>query len=87
MINISIPSTFEAFVQDAVESGRYESAAALVAEAISLLEQRDRLARAARAGFEQLDRGEYTEYGEDSFEEFARDIAAEERARYGQERQ
>jgi hypothetical protein len=36
--------------------------------------------RDVKAGMEQLDRGEYAEYGEDSREQFLADIEAEEQA-------
>jgi putative addiction module CopG family antidote len=85
MINIPVPSGFETFVRDAVSSGRYEDPAAVLAEALRLLQRREQLLTAVRAGVEQLDRGEYSEYGVDSLDDFLRDVAAEERTKFGKE--
>jgi antitoxin ParD1/3/4 len=77
MMNVPIPSEFEAFVRHAVSSGRYEDPAALVADAIRLLERREELRGKVDAGLRQLDRGEYTEYDENSLDRFLADIEAE----------
>jgi putative addiction module CopG family antidote len=66
MIQVPIPAELEPFVEGIVNSGAYHDPAEVVGEALRLLARREQLLRDVRAGVEQLDRGEYTEYGEDS---------------------
>jgi antitoxin ParD1/3/4 len=82
MIHVPIPAELEPFVQGIVKDGRYHDSAEVVGEALRLLARREQLLRDVKDGLEQLDRGEYTEYGEDSRQKFLGDIAAEERARF-----
>ena len=49
---------------------------------IHVLARREQLLHDVKAGVEQLDRGEYSEYGEGSLQEFLADIEAEEQARF-----
>jgi putative addiction module CopG family antidote len=84
MIQVPIPVELEPFVQGVVQNGSYPNPAEVVGEALRLLARREQLLHDVRAGVEQLDRGEYVEYGEDSREEFLGDIAAEEQARFSQ---
>lgn len=76
MIQVPIPAEFEPFVQGVVESGSYDNPAEVVGEALRLLARREKLIRDVKAGVEQLDRGEYAEYGDDSQRDFLADIAA-----------
>jgi putative addiction module CopG family antidote len=84
MINVSIPTELEPFVEGAVQQGTYHDPAEVVAEALRLLARREQLLRDVKAGVEQLDRGEYLEYEEGSEQKFLADIAAEEDARFPQ---
>jgi putative addiction module CopG family antidote len=84
MIQVPIPVELEPFVQGAVDDGSYRNPTEVVGEALRLLARREQLLRDVKAGVEQLDRGEYTEYGDDSQEEFLGDIKAEEQARFPQ---
>ena len=84
MIQVPIPAEFESFVQGVVDSGSYHNPAEVVSEALRLLERREQLFQNVKAGVEQLDRGEYTEYGDDSQEEFLADIKVEEQKRFPQ---
>ena len=84
-MNVPILAEFERFVQSVILSGNYADAAEVVAEALRLLEKREHLRRNVRAGVEQLDSGQYTEYHEDSLGEFVGDIEAEERERFADE--
>jgi putative addiction module CopG family antidote len=82
MITVPIPAELEPFVQGVVENGIYHNPTEVVGEALRLLARRERLLCDVKAGIEQLDHGQYTEYGEDSQEEFLADIATEERKRF-----
>jgi putative addiction module CopG family antidote len=85
MIQVPIPTEFEPFVRGAIQSGNYRNPTEMVGEALRLLARREQLLADIKAGVEQLDRGEYTEYGDDSLPRFLADIDAEDRARPGQE--
>ena len=82
MIQVPIPVELEPFVQGAVDDGSYRNPAEVVGEALRLLARRAQVLRDVKAGVEQLDRGEYTEYGEHSLADFLADIKAEEQARF-----
>jgi len=86
MIQVPIPAELESFVQGVVENGSYHNPAEVVGEALRLLARREQLLNDVKAGAEQLDRGEYTEYGEESCRDFLADIEAEEQTRFPQVR-
>ena len=69
MIHVAIPAELELFVQGVVRDGSYHNPAEVVGEALRLLARREQLLHDVKAGVEQLDRGEYTEYGADSEQE------------------
>ena len=82
MIQVSIPTELEPFVDAAVRDGRFHDSAEVVSEALRLLARREQLFRDINAGVEQLGRGEYTEYEDNSLRAFLADIEAEEQARF-----
>jgi putative addiction module CopG family antidote len=82
MIHVSIPTELEPFVEGVLFEGTYHNPTEVVGEALRLLARREQLLHDVKAGVEQLDRGEYTEYGADSQQEFLADIEAEEQSRY-----
>ena len=84
MIQVSIPTELEPFVEGVVHEGTYHNPTEVVGEALRLLARREQLLHDVKAGVEQLDRGEYTEYGEESQQAFLADIDAEEQARFPQ---
>ena len=84
MIHVSIPTEFEPFVEGVVQEGAYHNPTEVVGEALRLLARREQLLHDVKAGVEQLDRGEYTEYGVDSQQDFLADIETEEQARFPQ---
>jgi putative addiction module CopG family antidote len=84
MIQVPIPAELEPFVQGVVENGTYHSPAEVVGEALRLLARREQLLHDVKAGVEQLDCGEYAEYGVDSQQEFLADIRAEEQSHFPQ---
>jgi len=85
-MDVPIPAALEQFVHDVISTGRYGDAVEVVTEALRLLERRERLRQEVAAGVEQLDRGEYTEYDEGSFEQFARDVETARQERFGNEK-
>ena len=84
MIHVAIPAELEPFVEGVVLSGSYHNPAEVVGEALRLLARREQLLHDVKAGVEQLDRGEYTEYEVDSQQEFLADIRTEEESRFPQ---
>jgi len=70
----SLPSDIQQVVQDMLASGKYDSEAAVMREALRLLKQRDELKRDIQQGLDELDRGEGLD-GEQVFKEL-RDKAA-----------
>jgi putative addiction module CopG family antidote len=82
MIHVSIPSELEPFVEGIVASGSYHNPTEVVGEALRLLARREQVMHDVKAGVAQLDRGEYTEYGEGSLDEFLADIQTEDQARF-----
>jgi antitoxin ParD1/3/4 len=65
-MNISLTPALEQFVQDNVQTGRYNSASDVICEALRLLQEREQiryvrlkaLRKKIADGLEQLDRGE-----------------------------
>jgi putative addiction module CopG family antidote len=78
MTQVPIPSELEAFVEHVVATGKYDSPTEVVSDALRLLARRERFLQDVKAGVAQLDRGEYTEYGERSLERLLVDIEASE---------
>jgi putative addiction module CopG family antidote len=81
MTQVPIPAELESFVQGVVDSGSYHNPTEVVDEALRLLAQREQLLHDVKAGVELLDRGEFTEYGVDSQQDFLADIRTEEESR------
>ena len=79
----------EAFVRQAIASGRFQSEADAVAEALLLWEERERdrseILAAVDAAEASLDRGEGIEITEQSMRELAEDVKRRGRARLGAE--
>ena len=84
-MNVSLTTELEQMVEDKVRSGMYQTASEVVREGLRLLKERDQrleaLRRDVRAGFEAVERGEYTDYDESNI----KDLAARDKAR-GQKR-
>lgn len=74
--NIALTPHFDQFVQDKVESGRYQSASEVVRDGLRLLEEHDRMRTGAveklqkdiEVGFQQSEHGEMLD-GEAVFDE------------------
>ncbi len=80
-MNIMLTPQLEKLVKEKLESGQYASAEEVFAEALRLLEWRDKklaaLREDVRIGLEQLERGEYTEYTDETLHELFDEIEAE----------
>ena len=65
-MNISLTPELEQLVADKVNSGMYQTSSEVIREGLRLLKERDErfqsLRRDIRAGFEAVDRGEFTDY-------------------------
>ena len=65
----------EEIVQGILNTGRYGSEAEIIREAVSLLQQRDRLRAEMKGGIDELDRGERIR-GEEIFDHLEKKIAS-----------
>ena len=74
-MNVSLTPQLEALVQKKVKAGTYQTASEVIREGLRLLQQRDEEhRRKVRAGFEQIERGEYIDLDEKGLKEFFADI-------------
>ena len=83
-MNVSLTKELESLVNRKVKSGMYQTASEVVREGLRLLKERDQLEelrREIRIGFEEIERGEYTEYDETTIKDLQADIKARGMAR------
>ena len=88
-MNVSLTPTLEELVQQKVATGLYNSASEVIREALRLLEERDELRKMRlgtlrkeiSVGLDQLERGEVSEYDDQSLNTLAVDIKAKGRKR------
>ena len=84
-MNISLTPELEQLVDDKVKTGMYQTASEVIREGLRLLRERDQrvesLRRDVRAGFEAVERGEFTEYDASNIKELADRIKARGRKR------
>jgi putative addiction module CopG family antidote len=80
-MSITIPSDLCDFVHEAVATGVYHDENAVVAEALRLLQQRERLRREVQIGVQQLDSGDFKEYDESGLKQRLDEIKMEGRCR------
>lgn len=90
-MNLSLTPELEQLVSDKVKTGMYQTASEVVREGLRLLRERDQrlesLRRDVRAGFEAVERGEFTEYDESNLQELGDRVKARGRNRLaGEER-
>jgi len=89
-MNVSLTPELEQLVSDKVKSGMYQTASEVIREGLRLLNERDHrleaLRRDARAGFEAVDRGAFTEYDEATTPELAERVKARGRRRLAAEK-
>jgi antitoxin ParD1/3/4 len=82
--NVSLTPEQDAFIDHMLEKGEYRNASEAMRDAIRALQQRrseetlklDRLRLSIRQGIAALDRGEYTEIGEEDLDTYLDDLAA-----------
>lgn len=79
-MNISLTPELEKLVDDKVQTGMYQTASEVIREGLRLLRERDQrveaLRRDVRAGFEAVDRGEFSEYDAGNISELAERVKA-----------
>ena len=88
-MNVSLTPTLEELVQRKVASGLYNSASEVIREALRLLEERDEirkmrlgtLRKEISVGLDQLERGELSEFDDQSLNTLAADVKAKGRKR------
>ena len=84
-MNISLTPELEQLVSDKVKTGLYQTASEVIREGLRLLNERDQrlqaLRRDVRAGFEAVERGDFTEYDESSIRELSNRVQARGRQR------
>ena len=88
-MNVSLTPELEQFVSDKVRSGLYQTASEVIREGLRLVRERDErmetLRRDVRAGFDGIERGEFTEYDESNIEELSDRVKARGRQRLAEE--
>ncbi len=79
-MNISLTPELERLVNDKVSTGFYQIASEVVREGLRLLRERDQRMEALRrdvgAGFEAVERGEFTDFDESNVKELASRVLA-----------
>ena len=84
-MNISLTAELEQLVADKVKTGMYQTASEVIREGLRLLRERDQrleaLRRDVRAGFEAVERGEFTEYDASNIKELSDRVQARGRKR------
>jgi antitoxin ParD1/3/4 len=80
-MNISLTKELEMYITEKVTSGRYQTASEVVRAGLRLLEKNEeedtllaRLRAEAQIGIDQVARGEYTEYDDNSLREFFEEV-------------
>ena len=78
-MNVTLTSELEKLVKEKVGRGDYETADALVQEAVQRLieedeQRREALRRDIQDGLDEIDRGEYTEYDEHTIKKLAKEV-------------
>lgn len=88
-MNISLTPELEQLVDDKVKTGMYQTASEVIRDGLRLLRERDQrveaLRRDVRAGFEAVERGEFTEYDAGNVKELSDRIKARGRKRLVEE--
>lgn len=84
-MNVSLTPELERLINEKVETGSYQTASEVVREALRLLKQRDdalwQLRRDIEAGFDQIERGAYSDYDPKSTRKLAARVKARGRSR------
>ena len=87
-MNVSLTPELERLINDKVDTGSYQTASEVVREALRLLKLRDeglvQLRRDVQAGFDQIERGEFTKYTARSASKLASRVKARGRKRFAE---
>ena len=79
-MNISLTPELEQLVNDKVKSGMYQTASEVIREGLRLLNDRDQrlssLRRDIHAGFDAVERGEYTDFDASNIQELGKRVKA-----------
>ena len=88
-MNVSLTPELEQLVAQKVGTGMYQTASEVIREGLRLLKERDQrlesLRRDVRAGFEAVDRGEFSDFDESNMRELAERVKARGRKRLAEE--
>ena len=78
IVNVSLTPELERLISEKVDTGMYQTASEVVREGLRLLKERDdrRLRADVQAGFDAVDRGEYTDYTANSVKTLAAQVKA-----------
>ena len=76
-MSLQISRENEQIIHDAVSAGEYHSPDEVLTDALRLLRRKQQLVGDVKAGVDQLNGGEYTEYDEESLDRFVQDIQKE----------
>jgi antitoxin ParD1/3/4 len=83
LVNVSLTRELERLISEKVDTGMYQTASEVVREGLRLLKDRDerQLRADVRAGFDSVDRGDYTDYTASSIRVLASRVKATGRRR------
>ena len=88
-MNISLTTELEQLVNDRVKTGMYQTASEVVREGLRLLRERDlnaeALRRDVRAGFDAVERGEFSDFDARTIKTLADRVKARGRKRVAQD--
>ena len=88
-MNISLTPELKQLVIDKVKTGKYQTASDVVREGLHHLNERDRLLeslqRDVRAGFEAIERGDFSEFDESNIKDLSDRVNARGRKRLAEE--
>ena len=89
-MNVSLTPELEKLVDGKVSSGMYQTASEVIREGLRLLAERDAaresLRRDIKAGFDAIERGEYTDYDDAGIKKLIDDVKSRGRERLFAER-
>jgi antitoxin ParD1/3/4 len=84
-MNVSLTPELEQLVNDKVKTGMYQTASEVIREGLRLLRERDHrlesLRGDVRAGFEAVERGDYSDFNESNIRGLAQRVKARGRKR------
>ena len=75
-MNVSLSQQSQEFLEQAVAAGLFPDQSRALDEAIRLFREREAIRLAVQKGLDQLQSGEFVEYGEDDVDKFVADVEA-----------